>query len=121
MAANSHTTAEYVATNTVAMSTAPMSHNTTNTTGTGSSKNLPYALAMGPADVCARARCSAPGGPVRRGWLLLRVVDSRRRGKVPNITKITTKLRVASSDKKDTLPATAYPKHASNQLPGKGA
>jgi hypothetical protein len=57
-----------------------MSHNTTNTTGTGSSRNLPYALAMGPAGVRARARCPAPGAPVRRGWpLLLRVVDSRRR------------------------------------------
>jgi hypothetical protein len=121
MAANSHTTAKYAATNTVPKSIAPMSHNTTNTTGTGSSRNLPYASAMRPADLCARARCSAPGGPVRKGWLLLRVVDSRHRGKIPNMTKITTKLRVASSDKKDTLPATAYPKRASNELPGKGA
>src|SRR5215211_6139514 len=120
MAAKSHTTAEYAATNTVPNSTAPMSHNTTNTTGTGSSRNLPYASAMRPADLSARARCSAPGGPVRGGWLLLRVVDSRRRGKVPNMTKITTKLRVASSDKKDTLPATAFPKRASKELPGKG-
>src|SRR5215213_489164 len=56
-----------------------MSHNTTNTTNTGSSRNLPYALAMGPADLRARARCSALGALVRRGWpLLLRVVDSRR-------------------------------------------
>jgi hypothetical protein len=70
---------EYAATNTVPKSTAPMSHNTTNTTGTGSSRNLAYALAMGLADLRARARCSAPGPPVRRGWpLLLRVVDSRR-------------------------------------------
>src|SRR5215204_812415 len=121
MAANSHTTAEYAATNTVPKSTTPMSHNTTNTTGTGSSRNLPYASAMRPADLCVRARCSAPEGVVRRGWLLLRVVDSRRRGKVPHMTKITTKLRAASPDKKDTLPATAYPKRASNELPGKGA
>jgi hypothetical protein len=40
VAANSHITAEYAATNTVPKSTAPMSHNTTNTTGTGSSRNL---------------------------------------------------------------------------------
>ena len=122
MAANSHTTAEYAATNTVPKSTAPMSHNTTNTTGTGSSRNLPYASAMRPAHLCARARCSAPVEPLRGRWPpLLRVVDSRRRGKVPNMTKITTKLRVASSDKKDTLPAAAYPKRDSNELPGKGA
>src|SRR5918997_6334881 len=71
MAANSHTTAEYAATNTVPKNTAPMSHDTTNTTGAGRSRNLAYALAMGPADVRARARCSAPGAAVRRCWLLL--------------------------------------------------
>jgi hypothetical protein len=51
MAANSHTTAEYAATNTVPKNTAPMSHETTNTTAAGSSRNLAYALAMGPAEV----------------------------------------------------------------------
>src|SRR5918997_4045715 len=71
MAANSHTTAEYAATNTVPKNTAPMSHDTTNTTGAGHSRNLAYALAMGPADVRARARCSAPGARVRSCWLLL--------------------------------------------------
>src|SRR5215210_1533222 len=71
MAANSHTTPEYAATNTVPKSTAPMSHDTTNTTGPGSSRNLAYALTMRPADVRARARCSAPEAPVRRCWLLL--------------------------------------------------
>ena len=74
MAANSHIIAEYAAINTVPKSTAPMSHNTTNTTGTGSSRNLPYASAMGPADV------RGFDALLRRGWaLLLPAVDSRRR------------------------------------------
>jgi hypothetical protein len=33
------------------------------------------------------------------------------------MTTITAKFHVASSDKKNTLPAAAYPKHATNQLP----
>jgi hypothetical protein len=84
MAANSHTTSEYAATNTVPKITAPMSHNTTKTTGTGSPRNLPYASAIAsaiePADTCARGRCRAPEVTVRRGWplLLLSAVDFRR-------------------------------------------
>jgi hypothetical protein len=53
-AANSHTAAEYAATDTVPKNTAPTSHNTT---GAGSPRNLAYAAsATGRAGV--RAECS---------------------------------------------------------------
>jgi hypothetical protein len=61
MAAHSHTMSEYAATNTVPKSTTPMSHNITNTTGTGSSRNLPYASAMGPADLRAHPMLRSRG------------------------------------------------------------
>jgi hypothetical protein len=72
-------------------STAPKSHSATNTTGTGSSKNLPYASPMMvPANARARGRWGAPEGWVRRGLqlvLLLWAVDflRRRRGAVLNM------------------------------------
>ena len=62
---------------------APNSHKaakTTKTTGTGISKNLPYASPMGCPEARARGRCRVPGEYVRGCWLLLlSAVDLRRR------------------------------------------
>jgi len=62
VAADSHTTAEYTPITTAPRISAPRSHNTTNTTGTGSSKNLSYARPIAPGAVGIWGRPSVLGG-----------------------------------------------------------
>jgi hypothetical protein len=94
-------------------SMAPKSHSATKTTGTSSSKNLPYASPMVPANARARGRWGVPEGWVRRGLQLVLIwaVDfRRRRGAVLNMATITAELHITCSDKKGTLPASADPR-----------
>lgn len=75
----------------------PKSHSATDTTATGSSKNLPYASpVMVPANARARGRWGAPEGWARRGrpLVLLWAVDflRPRRGAVLNMATITAEL-----------------------------